>query len=261
MQSGIWLTVITVVKDDATGFTRTLESLQRQDLSRVEFLIIDGSADRTQIPGILSTCGFSAEYRWVAPAGIYAAMNEGIALAQGTYSFFANAGDTLFDDEVLARVASAASQEPEWLFGPVEIISVSGESVLTPEWNYQAEKAQCFSRGHFPCHQGTFMRTSTLREVGGFRTDLEIVSDYAMFLEFSRISDPVVLRFPIARFSEGGISTTRWRQSLREFHRARMEILRPRGAVLVREHWNSVTGFARMLAYRGVVSKMRGGAA
>jgi putative colanic acid biosynthesis glycosyltransferase len=257
MQPGIWLTVITVVKNDALGFARTLDSLERQDLSGVEFIVIDGSEDIEAIPELVRTSGVKANYYWVEPAGIYAAMNKGISEARGHYCYFANAGDTLFVDDVLTRTRTLTHTGPTWLFGPVEIVSVTGTSVITPHWNYQAEKSTCFSRGHFPCHQGTFVRTDTLRELGGFASDFDIVSDYAMFLRLSQIADPVELGFVVASFVEGGVSTVRWRQSLSEFHRARIQILRPRGGVRLLEAWNTASGYFRMLVYRMVISKMR----
>ena len=40
MTSGPWLTIVTVVKDDADGLERTLRSLLGADLKDVEHLII-----------------------------------------------------------------------------------------------------------------------------------------------------------------------------------------------------------------------------
>jgi hypothetical protein len=44
-----WLTVVTVVKDDPAGFAATVESLAAQDLSAVEYVVVDGSADSTGV--------------------------------------------------------------------------------------------------------------------------------------------------------------------------------------------------------------------
>jgi hypothetical protein len=47
--------------------------------------------------------------------------------------------------------------------------------------------------------------------------------------------------FVIATFAEGGVSTTRWQESFRQFHAARISILRPSGALAIRERWNTAT--------------------
>jgi hypothetical protein len=40
-----WLSVITVVKDDAEGFARTAASLSQQNLEGVEYIVVDSSTD------------------------------------------------------------------------------------------------------------------------------------------------------------------------------------------------------------------------
>ena len=253
-----WLTVVTVVKDAPADVARTIASVASQDLTGVEYLIIDGSDNRSTVPEVLRGMpSLTAEYVWSAPQGIYPAMNEGLALARGDYVYFANAGDVFFDADVLGRVRRAAeSMLPAWLFGEVEILSESGQRVITERWDYPDEQATCFSRGHFPCHQGTFARRALLLEQGGFDTSYSIVADYAAFLKLTLVSDPTPLDFVIATFAEGGVSTTRWRDSFRQFHRARREILRPRGQVALREYLETVKRYAAVEVYRSVWSKI-----
>ena len=236
-----WLSVITVVKDDPQGFRRTLTSLTSQDLAGVEFIVIDGSADLGEIQEILQSDPVEdSVYEWSEPLGIYEAMNRGLAIATGTFVYFANAGDEFYKSDVLRKTREIISRENVyWAFGPVEIVEGDGKTVLTPQWNYAHEKAGAFSGGHFPAHQGTFVRTDLLRRVGGFSQQYSIVADYAAFLRFSSIADPEALTFPIARFFEGGTSTKDWKVSFREFHRARRQILNPSGAQAFREILNT----------------------
>ena len=186
-------------------------------------------------------------------------MNTGLAIAQGEYVYFANAGDVFFDDGVLARARSViASARPSWLFGDVEILGAAGDRVITPRWDYRQERASCFARGHFPCHQGTFARREFLLAQGGFDTAYSIVADYASFLRLSLVADPVYVDFVIATFAEGGVSTTRWRESFRQFHRARRQILKPKGIASVREYGETVKGYAAVEFYRSFWSRVRG---
>lgn len=246
-----WLSVVTVVKDDLDGFTRSLASLREQDVDGVEWVVIDGSSDAGAIPGALSQEGApSAVYRHEAPRGIYPAMNAALELASGDVAYFLNAGDTLADPTVLARVREHLGGSAVWGFGPVEIEEASGSVVVTPRWDYRAEKRAGFSRGLFPPHQGTFVRASVLRRIGGFDASYRIAADYACALRLSLLADPVELPFVIARFREGGTSTLRWQESFREFHRARREILRPSGAAALRESWESIRHFGLVYAHR-----------
>ena len=253
-----WLTIVTVVKDAPDDFLRTVESVAAQDLCDVEYVVVDSSVDANEVPACIgSFANLPIDYAWSAPRGIYPAMNEGLARASGDYVYFANAGDVFYHPDVLGRVREAAERtDAPWLFGDVEILSASGHRVTTPRWDYEHERAACFSRGHFPCHQGTFAKRSLLLAQGGFDPSYSIVADYAAFLKLSLVGDPGHLDFVVAIFAEGGVSTTRWRESFRQFHRARREILQPRGRAALREYRETVKRYAAVELYRSVWSKV-----
>ena len=254
-----WLSVITVVKDAPEDFAQTIASIAAQDLTGVEYLVIDSSTNRTAIPDVISKYPvISAKYLWTEPAGIYPAMNAGLAQATGDYVYFANAGDMFFSSDVLVKVhAAVASTAPLWLFGDAEILELSGAKVITPRWDYLSEKSVSFSRGHFPCHQATFVRLEALIGQGGFDNTYSIVADYAAFLKLTLIADPVYLDFVIATFTEGGISTTKWRESFSQFHRARKEILKPHGTAALREQFESSRRYAMVYLHREIRSKLK----
>ena len=254
-----WLTIITVVKDAPGDIRATLTSVADQQLTGVEYLVVDGSADREAVPEVLADFpGVPSQLVWQEPSGIYPAMNAGLERASGSYVYFANAGDTLHDADVLTDVSRAVmAAQPAWLFGSVEIIDRAGGRVITPPWDYEAERAVSFSRGLFPCHQGMFARRDLLVGQGGFDPSYSIVADYAAFLKLTLAADPVFLDRVIARFTEGGVSTLRWQESFRQFHRARASILRPSGFAAWRERYESLAQFARVFAYREILRRGR----
>jgi glycosyltransferase involved in cell wall biosynthesis len=221
-----WLTIVTVVKDDAAGFERTMTSIGQQDLDGVEWVIIDSSTDTNALPTLLaSEAAPTSHYAWTEPRGIYPAMNDGLARATGTYIYFLNAGDELASPTVAADMRRIAQDEPVWFYGQVRFVDVQGGSVTPPPFDYDKERAAAFSRGRFPPHQGTVARTEVLRAMGGFDTSFKIAADYAMILRLSTAAAPAETRETLATFYEGGLSSTAWKQARAEFHRARMEIL------------------------------------
>lgn len=244
------LTVVTVVKDDPDGLARTLASLAGEDLTGVEYLVVDSSADREATGAVLAIFGVPASVAWTEPAGIYAAMNHGLALAHGRYVHFLNAGDE-FAPGAVDRIRTAlGSGAPAWLYGAVEIVGADGTVVVTPPLDLEAERAHAFARGRFAAHQGTVARVDLLRSHGGFDTSYRITADYAAFLHLAQAGSPVLLPGVIARFHEGGASTTGWARSLREFHHARQAILRPTGGLARREQLATARQFAAMAAHR-----------
>lgn len=249
-----WLTIVSAVRDDLEGLQRTFASLRTQDLEGVEVLVVDSSSDRASVGEV---CGDIATVEWVEPQGVYAAMNTGLQHASGTYVQFLNAGDCLHDDSVFQRVRASVPSEAQWMFGPVEIVGENGKRSVTPAWDYSVEKKHMFARGFFPQHQGTIARRELLQKLGGFNTSFRIAADYALFLRMSQVSDPLELDFVVADFYEGGLSSERWQASFREFHRARIETLRPTGTTRLSEQWDYLTHFSRVWAYRSVVEPLR----
>lgn len=249
-----WLTIVTVVRDDPEGLARTVKSVSTSDLHGVEYLVVDSSEDNAQVRDL---CGDLGTVHWIEPEGIYPAMNFGLTHAAGTYVQFLNAGDIFHDSQVLSRVRICAESLPAWMFGPVEIVARNGGRVITPPWDYLHEKETCFSNGYFPQHQGTFARTELLKELGGFDDRFTVAADYAAFLRLSQVSDPLTLDFVVADFFEGGSSSSHWRKAQAEFHRARQEILAPKGKAWFREQTNTRIYFAKLWFYRKIVQKMK----
>ena len=246
-----WLSIVTVVKDEVEGFRRTVASLRGQDLAGVEWVVIDSSGDMDEIPRVIDQAGLAAAYRWTKPAGVYPAMNEGLAEASGEYVYFLNAGDRLHDDGVLADVRFLVERDrPEWLYGQVSFVSATGDRVTPAPFDYASEQRASFSRGRFPPHQGTVVSTRSLRAVGGFDVSYRIAADFAAFLQLSRMAEPAETERVLADFYVGGVSTTNWRTSIGEFHRARQEILEPSGPAALREWFETAAQYSRMQVAR-----------
>lgn len=250
-----WLSIITVVRNEATGLRRTRESLQRNDLNGVEWFVIDSSDNHTDVESIVAGHG---QYEWVEPTGIYPAMNRGLEGASGDFVLFLNAGDELHSPQTLKAVREILSTQPcSWAYGQIEIVEESETTVVTPTWDFTEEMGHFFARGHFPPHQATFVRASDLRSLGGFDTSYQITADYKVFLELTQDSRPVILPLVVARFSVGGASSQHWLRSLHEFHRARTEVLHPRGSAAVRECALTLAHAVRLGTYRWVLAPAR----
>jgi hypothetical protein len=220
--SPLQLSVITVVRDDSSGFSETLKSLNEQSLTEFNWVVIDSSADRTAISSHLESSGRSADYLWVEPEGIYPAMNRGASLSRAHYLFFLNAGDTLFNSDTLSRVDEAlASTCPLWAFGNIDFWNQKGQQLTEPHWDYSTEQQHRFARGRFPGHQGLFVGKNAFTALGGLDTQFSIAADYHMVCRLSQIQAPLELGFAVANFTQGGASTVSWRAAQKEFRSAR----------------------------------------
>lgn len=243
-----WLTVVTVVKDDPEGLARTVASLAPQDRRGVEHIVVDGSIRPVAPAAVAATSGTLLRED---PRGIYVAMNTGLAAAQGRFAWFLNAGDTAARHDTIERMRPLV-EGAIWAHGPVVVIGRGGRRVTTPDWDYRAERKRAFARGRFPAHQGTIASVAALRRIGGFDVRYRVCADYAAALRLSLLADPVAIPFPIACFHEGGTSTIQWRRSVMESHRARCDILEPRGVAAAIERLDTARQFAALGTYRTI---------
>lgn len=174
------LSIITVNYNNKVGLLHTLRSLSSQTYQDYELIIIDGGS----VDGSLEVIKeFSQsdiqQMHWVSEqdAGIYNAMNKGIALATGDYCYFLNSGEILCDDFVLENVFKNNCTES----------IIVGNSVMVLEDVVRVEKFNNVTFGSFftgsICHQAAFIKRSLFHKYGTYNEQLKIVSDWKFFIE------------------------------------------------------------------------------
>ena len=111
------ISIITVTYNCLEDFKKTFDDIRRQSYPNIEYIVIDGA----------STDG-TAEYikehsslidHWVSEpdGGIYDAMNKGIAAATGDWALMLNAGDVLYDTDVLPNLFLGRKYDEDVLYG------------------------------------------------------------------------------------------------------------------------------------------------
>ncbi len=217
-------TIVTVVRNAEDCIAAAIESVAAQSCTDYEYLIIDGaSSDRTLSLAQAYQNRFApGQYRIFSEpdAGIYDAMNKGLIRARGDYIAFLGADDVL-EPSALARVveALAASDACDVLVGAYNVIDIDGhvaKRLPQPELIRQR-----FPRSLPAVHQAFFMRTSLLREVGGFDTTYRIAADYELFLRLLPLHlDWCFTRDVLVSFRLGGTSYV-IKETAREYRAAK----------------------------------------
>lgn len=174
--SDLLVTVVTVVLDDAAGLARTAASVLSQERTSLEWLVADGGSTDGTLALIHELAPRIAHWSSRPDAGIYDAMNRGIARAGGDYILFMNAGDRFADRDSLARMVAAARghDHPAVVCGGALFHYPSGIGLVRP-----ARPVEDCIWHQAPCsHQAMLIRADCLRTTP-FETRFRLAADYA----------------------------------------------------------------------------------
>lgn len=106
-----FFSIITVVKDNPDGFKNSIMSLLKQSCKDYEYIVIDGDSSefsKTVYKLFEKNIDILVSEK---DRGTYDAMNKGARLSSGKYVYFLNAGDLLYDREVLEKVKGCISSD------------------------------------------------------------------------------------------------------------------------------------------------------
>lgn len=201
------VTIVTAVYDNATSFQRCIDSVLAQSYPNVEYIIVDGGSPQPTLD-ILAKNAAQIDYYISEPdAGIYAAMNKGIALARGDYICLLNSDDQHDRDFVRRSVQTAQAAELKPESAAVDIVYsdfYDGDSYLAAQ-----SLSPGLYLGNLNINHCTFLvRKSCYDRIGPYSEALKIVSDmvwmrkaYREGMRFVRLAEGYF------RFSHGGASS------------------------------------------------------
>ena len=207
------LTVITIVYNNVKHIERTLLSVINQTYNNIEYLIIDGASTdgtlgilqkyQTQISKIISE----------KDAGIYDAMNKGLALAKGDYVLFMNSGDEIYETSTVEKIFSLASADV--YYGETLMINENLQS-LGQRRHKSPEKldVNSFRYGMSVSHQAIYVR----RNLAPFyNPKYQLSADIDWILQILRKAKTVTnTKMYVAKYMVGGMSKIKHWQSLKE---------------------------------------------
>lgn len=225
-----FISFITVTFQAEAVLPPTLDRFLEQSDTSFECLVIDGaSTDATldlikQYEALFAQKGIP--FRWISEPdeGLYYAMNKGLALAQGLYVWFMNAGDRLHGTDTVERLKVELSSMnarktpntwPDFIHGETMIVD-ERYNVLGPRRLKAPENLtwKHFRKGMLVCHQAMLVKrnlapTYDVRYMYSADVDWSIRSLKASTLIHHT---PLVL----CDFQHGGITSKQMKASLKE---------------------------------------------
>lgn len=170
------ISVITINRNNAAGLKKTIDSVVRQTERPFEFIIIDGASTDDSV-AVLRAHEAGIDF-WVSEpdAGIYNAMNKGIANAHGDWCIFMNSGDSFSSPTVLEKLRLSGANA-DIICGNTIVLEDPPKRRIPP-----AEITLDFLFNHTICHQSALIRLNLLLK-HPYDESLRIVADRKFFLQ------------------------------------------------------------------------------
>ena len=206
------ISVITICFNARETIEPTLLSVLSQEYPELEYIVIDGdSTDGTK--EILSRyAGRIDRIISEKDAGIYDAMNKGLALATGEWVTFRNSGDYFLSPRTLRAVFDRDI--------PDDVMILHGDCIYINDWGYKYMTPGCLSHSYkegMPVlHPATFVRTA-FHQSHPFDLSFRSSGDYKFL--FDCCEGGIRLEYcnlPIATFQTGGFAMSHLKKTFWE---------------------------------------------
>jgi len=199
-----FISVIVVCKNPGTRLADALGSVWAQQDVALELVVVDGASGDGTAAWLAAHRDRIATLIGEPDAGVYEAMNKGVAAAQGEWVLFLGADDRLVGRGVLCEAA-------KWLARTSSGVA-AGEIAYDDGRIYKlARRVNPLAR-NFVHHQAAFYRRTLFAEHAGFDPSLTIAADYDFNVRLWKAHvrfKPFPLR--IAACHPGGLSDAgRW---------------------------------------------------
>ncbi len=218
------ISVITICFNNGSDIRPTIESVIHQRYTNIEYIIIDGGSTDNTLQIINEYKDKISKVVSEPDKGLYDAINKGIKNATGDIVGLIHAGDRLYDDSVLQKIAYAFSKNNvDIIYGHSKIINKRKKVIRinkSPDY-----KPSLVRRGWMPSHQSIYVKRELFDRWGYYNTDLYPISDYEWFIRFFYINRPRIRRINeyLVKFYTGGVSTTNYMGRLTKESKMRVE--------------------------------------
>lgn len=212
------ISIITICYNNEKDIRDTIESVVNQSYPDIEYIVVDGASKDSSLRIINEYKDKISKIISEPDKGIYDAINKGIKNATGDVVGLIHAGDRLYDNEVISKIASAFVEDATISATYGSSVTVKDGRVIgvnrCPQYNRMIVKL-----GWMPSHQSIYMKRELFDKYGYYRLDLGPSADYEWFIRFfykygqelkiHRIKDFILY------FSMGGASTKSYKAKLK----------------------------------------------
>lgn len=179
------ISVVTVVYNRAATIGEAIDSVGAQTWGDLEHIVQDGGSVDGTIEIIRARAGPNARLVSEPDAGIYDAINRGIARATGEVIGLMHSDDVFAHAHVLEKVAAAfRNPEVDGVYGDLQYVAVSDSQRLIRHWRSGEYTPSLLKRGWMPPHPTLYLRREVFDRYGLYDTSFRIAADYDAMLRY-----------------------------------------------------------------------------
>lgn len=179
------ISIVTAVFNRVQTIGQALETVSQQTYGAIDHVIQDGgSTDGTL--GILEEKSSAYTRIQSAPdAGIYDAINKGIARAEGEVIGLMHSDDFFADDQVIADVAELFEDpDVDGVYGDLQYVAAEDTTRVIRHWRSGPYDPSKLRHGWMPPHPTVYLRRKVFEEFGLYDTSYRIAADYDAMLRY-----------------------------------------------------------------------------
>lgn len=208
------LSIITIVYNNVRDIERTMLSVLNQTYSNIEYIVVDGASTDGTLEIIQRYQDRLSKVVSEKDAGIYDAMNKGLALASGDYVLFMNSGDELFASDTVEKVFATAP-DADIYYGETEMYNEAWQSIGKRRHSVPEKFTwKSFRFGMTISHQAIYIRRSL---TAPYDRQYQLSADIDWILTAAKkAKTSVKVSGYVAKYLVGGMSKKRHQQSLKE---------------------------------------------
>jgi len=218
------VSIVTVVKNNADGLTKTLNSALSQDFSDWELIIVYSQSEDSTFEIATEFCQIDSRFSLVKQSdqGIYEAMNLGISKSRADFLWFMNSGDQFYSVSSLDTGFNAIkSSQYGFVVGGYKI--ENDKRVFRQSLGEVSQIKFALSR-RGACHQAMVFRKESVISAKDFDTKFRLAADHKLCLEIIKNSGAYKISEILAIMEPNGFSDKNLKRMHKEKALIRAEI-------------------------------------
>lgn len=212
------LTIITITFNAGKVLQRTMDSVAEQDYSYLDYVLVDGASHDNTV-ALIEAQRQQMSLRFVSEPdkGLYDAMNKGLALAEGEYVLFLNAGDTLANAHVVSEMF-ATRPGADVYYGHAMVVNLNGRKLGLRQPLPPAKLTwKSLQWGMSVCHQAFVIKRSLALP---YDLQYRICADIDWMIRcLKQAPDTIHTGGLVCRFLADGLSSTHRKKAWQERYR------------------------------------------